>query len=103
MIHPANPVNHCLLAHIAAVKFRLQGITGALVFFRLCFQCLFMGLDQGFLFFRPIRLFLIITAAPAGIGIFQCRPVFFGALRLCFLMFLNALIMACIELIIILL
>ena len=37
MIHPTNPVNHCLFTHIAAIQFRLQGIISALMFFRLCF------------------------------------------------------------------
>jgi len=34
MIHPANPVNHCLFTHIAAIQFPVQRITGALTFFR---------------------------------------------------------------------
>ena len=62
-----------------------------------------MGRNQGFLFRCPIRLFFIITTAPAGIGTFQRSAIFLGALRLRFLVFLNALIMACIELVIIIL
>ena len=37
MIHPTNPVNHCLLTHIAAIQFCLQGIIGSLILFRLRF------------------------------------------------------------------
>ncbi len=62
-----------------------------------------MGRNQGFLFRCPIRFFFIITIAPAGIGTFQRGTIFLGTLCLCFLMFLNALLMAGIEFFIIIL